>query len=68
MVSAHYHLARAISRRTERGIWECLADVEEKGDVSVAKFVNRLSDYLFTCARYSCMLLKENEVLYKAPQ
>mgnify|MGYP000862247304 CR=1 FL=1 len=44
------HQARAVSRRAERLIVE-LALNEEISEISL-KFINRLSDYLFTAARY----------------
>lgn len=48
--SAHLHLARTVCRRAER-LAVALAAEEHIGDV-VVKFLNRLSDYLFTAARY----------------
>lgn len=49
--SAHLHLARTICRRAERSLYS----VEEQGATIseyIKKFMNRLSDYLFTLARY----------------
>jgi len=43
------HQARTVSRRAERRIIE-LKETENLGDY-VVRFVNRLSDYLFTAAR-----------------
>jgi len=40
------HIARTVCRRAERSI------VESEADPFVTKYVNRLSDYLFTLARY----------------
>lgn len=49
--SAFLHQARAISRRAERLIVE-LSTVEEIGEF-VIQYINRISDYLFTAARYA---------------
>lgn len=49
-VSAQLHVARAVCRRAERRTIE-LAHIEPIGDVSV-RYLNRLSDWLFTLARW----------------
>lgn len=49
--AAHLHIARAIARRAEREI-VALADVEEISPEAI-KFANRLSDLLFTAARWA---------------
>ncbi len=48
--SAYLHLARTVCRRAER-LAVALAAGEDIGGV-VVRFLNRLSDYLFTAARY----------------
>lgn len=48
--SAQLHLARTVCRRAER-LAVALAAEDNIGSV-VVKFLNRLSDYLFTAARY----------------
>lgn len=45
------HLCRAICRRAERSVVALLD--EKKVDVNVVTYLNRLSDYLFVCARCS---------------
>ncbi|KAG0052123.1 hypothetical protein BGZ83_002949 [Gryganskiella cystojenkinii] len=60
------HVARSISRRTERRVVP-LAQ-EQHVDKSVAIYLNRLSDYLFTCGRYAAMKAGRQEVLYKKPR
>eukprot|EP01119_Soliformovum_irregulare_P006534 TRINITY_DN1864_c0_g1_i4.p1 TRINITY_DN1864_c0_g1~~TRINITY_DN1864_c0_g1_i4.p1 ORF type:complete len:138 (+),score=25.15 TRINITY_DN1864_c0_g1_i4:274-687(+) len=62
-VSAHLHAARAICRRLERSIWESVHD--EDLEESVAIFLNRLSDFLFVCARYAAMQDGKPETIYK---
>jgi cob(I)alamin adenosyltransferase len=48
--SAYLHLARTVCRRAER-LAVYLSEQEEIGD-AIIPFLNRLSDYLFTAARY----------------
>lgn len=48
--SAYLHLARTVCRRAER-LAVLLAEQEDIGD-AIIPFLNRLSDYLFTTARY----------------
>lgn len=50
--AAALHLARTISRRAER-LMAALADTEgEEVGAAAAKYINRLSDFLFVAARY----------------
>jgi cob(I)alamin adenosyltransferase len=50
--AAALHLARTISRRAER-LMAALADTEgEEVGTAAAKYINRLSDFLFVAARY----------------
>ena len=53
-VSALLQIARTVCRRAERHLVELAAD-EDLGEYLV-KFFNRLSDYLFTAARYANFL------------
>lgn len=68
VVSAHIQLARTIARRCERRLWT-LNKQDEVPD-SILKFVNRLSDLLFTMARFEMyskgdMEEKWKDFLYK---
>ncbi len=47
------HIARTVCRRAERAI-VALEDRNEEVE-KVLKYVNRLSDYLFTLSRYQCL-------------
>jgi len=47
--AAAAHLARAVTRRAERALW-ALKAVEPVTDLA-PRYLNRLSDYLFVCAR-----------------
>lgn len=52
MDSSQCHVARCICRRAERS---CVAICDSREQiVSVMKYLNRLSDYFFTLARYRC--------------
>jgi cob(I)alamin adenosyltransferase len=53
------HMARTIVRRAERRITK-LGEIEPV-DPNVQAFVNRLSDYLFTAARYANKLYRAEE-------
>ncbi|KAG0255601.1 hypothetical protein BG011_005042 [Mortierella polycephala] len=64
--AAALHVARSVSRRTERRVVP-LAQ-EQRVDKSVAIYLNRLSDYLFTCGRYAAMKADRQEVTYRKPR
>lgn len=49
-IGSNLHLARAVSRRAERSIVELSGD--EKINKNALVYINRLSDWLFTMARY----------------
>uniref|UniRef100_A0A669CEV2 Corrinoid adenosyltransferase MMAB n=1 Tax=Oreochromis niloticus TaxID=8128 RepID=A0A669CEV2_ORENI len=64
--SAALHLARTVCRRAERSVAPIVRSGE--ADPDVAKFLNRLSDYLFTVARYVSMKEGSEEKIYKRPE
>lgn len=51
LVSSHCHVARTVCRRAERRVIE-LQDAEQNVEPRIVEYLNRLSDYLFTLARY----------------
>eukprot|EP00892_Ulva_mutabilis_P007331 jgi/Ulvmu1/4970/UM207_0014.1 len=59
--SAQLHVARAVCRRAERAV----VALEDAVPSSVRIYMNRLSDYLFTAARYAAMQEGEKEVTYR---
>ena len=59
MAAATLQVARAVCRRAER-LMVALADDDDIGGY-VPSYVNRLSDWLFTLARYENMLADEQE-------
>jgi cob(I)alamin adenosyltransferase len=48
--SAYLHLARAITRRAERGVVQLSTD--QSVNPAVLRYINRLSDFLFVLARF----------------
>nr|XP_056715094.1 corrinoid adenosyltransferase MMAB [Euleptes europaea] len=60
--SAALHLSRAVCRRAER----CVVPLVKSGEVdaNVAKYLNRLSDYLFVLARYAARKEGKEEKVY----
>ncbi|XP_042276509.1 corrinoid adenosyltransferase [Thunnus albacares] len=64
--SAALHVARAVCRRAERSVAPIVRSGE--ADPDVAKFLNRLSDYLFTLARYAALKENNEEKIYKRPE
>lgn len=65
ITGAHLQYARTLARRTER-IMVKYSNLEEPLDEACLKYINRLSDYLFTLARYANHLDGVNEIKSKA--
>lgn len=61
--AANLHLARTVTRRSERDI--VLLMQSEPINEDVLKFINRLSDYFFAAARYSNVLDGVEDILYR---
>lgn len=60
--SASLHVARAVCRRAERVTFKLLQTGE--ADPNIGKYLNRLSDYLFTLARYAAKTEGRSETVY----
>ncbi|XP_069475516.1 corrinoid adenosyltransferase MMAB [Ambystoma mexicanum] len=61
--SAALHMARAVCRRAER----CVVPIvqQREADPHVARYLNRLSDYLFTLARFAAKVEGNKETIYR---
>lgn len=62
---AYAHICRTVTRRLERGLVFFKDSVGDSDLDSAIKLVNRLSDYLFTVARYISLKLNVAEVIWK---
>ena len=58
--NARIHLCRCITRRVERHAWK----IPDRLENNVLVYLNRLSDYFFTAARFYSHLLEEKEEKY----
>jgi len=64
-VSSSLHIARAVCRRAERQVTPLVQSGEM--DTEPLKYLNRLSDFLFTIARYATQLDGKEETIYRRP-
>ncbi len=63
---SHCHIARTICRRGERAYLRFIADgSEELFNANIAKYLNRLSDYFFTVARFAAFQNNVTELIWK---
>ncbi len=60
------HMCRSICRRAERSMQPLLQSKDL--DANVCVYMNRLSDYLFTLARYAALKEEKTETIYKKPR
>ena len=63
VISSTLHFCQAVCRWAERRVVPLVQTGET--DANVVKFLNRLSDYLFTLARYTAMKEGNPEKIYK---
>lgn len=63
-VASYCHIARCVCRRAER--IAVLLSTEEQVNQGIVKYLNRLSDYLFTLARFTLFLTGVDEVYWKS--
>jgi cob(I)alamin adenosyltransferase len=63
--SSHLHLARSVCRRAERSAVAVASEEDDASLHAVMKFLNRLSDYLFTAARRCSVLAGRDETTYR---
>lgn len=61
--SSRCHLARTVCRRAERKV--IALSRESNVDPAVIVYLNRLSDYLFICARYLNFITGVEEIVWK---
>jgi len=65
VVAATVHVARAVCRRAEREVTPLVS--EEECEAEVGRYLNRLSDFLFTLARYIVVKEGGQETIYTRP-
>jgi len=63
LASAHLHLARSICRRAERRV----VPLVQAGDIEpeAQRYLNRLSDFLFSAARFACYTEGREEAVWQ---
>ncbi|KAJ1959813.1 hypothetical protein IWQ62_004464 [Dispira parvispora] len=66
LASATLHVARSVCRRAERSVVPLVQSAS--ADASVAQYLNRLSDFLFTAARFAAKRSGESESIYRRPK
>jgi len=62
-IVSHCHIARTICRRAERAYLRYESNIEHKEEL-IVRYLNRLSDYFFTLARYSAKMMDIDELLW----
>lgn len=70
VTTSHIHIARTVCRKAEREVVSYFTEenlLSHQNAISVIKYLNRLSDYLFILARYNCIILERNEEIIWKP-
>lgn len=65
LASSNLHVARSVCRRAERRLQPLVEDKEV--DIEAMKYINRLSDFLFTLARFAAKIDQKEEMIYIRP-
>ena len=63
LASSQLHISRTVCRRSERNLVQLLQ--KEAIDDTAYRYVNRMSDYLFTLARFCAMVEGKPETVYQ---
>jgi cob(I)alamin adenosyltransferase len=66
VTAAHFHVCRTVCRRAERSVVPMVQ--EGVCDPNVMKYLNRLSDFLFTAARWCNYCQGNPEIEYRRPE
>jgi cob(I)alamin adenosyltransferase len=64
LIASQCHVARCVCRRAER-ICVAMTQEEQQVDDKAIQYLNRLSDYLFTLARYILKIQNGEETIWK---
>jgi len=64
--ASQIHVSRAVCRRAERSITPLV--LNEECDAEAQKYINRLSDFLFTIARLAARIDGKEETIYTRPE
>lgn len=62
-IVTHCHIARTICRRAERAYLRYESTIDYKEEL-IIRYLNRLSDYFFTLARYNAKMMDIDELLW----
>ena len=65
LASSNLHVARSVCRRAERRLEPLVA--EKEIEIEAMKYMNRLSDFLFTLARFAAKMDNKEEMIYIRP-
>lgn len=63
LVASQFHVSRTVCRRAERNLVSLIK--KEKVNEDVVKYINRLSDLLFTMNRYANFSENEKDIIWK---